>query len=201
MKYITNKAEISEHLELIDTLLDPLLDKSKEEYLVMQNIFNKKFKYLLFDEDTFFSDNKSENLNKYLKYHNERDFFLNGLQEDRHIVPYSYAKNNKIAYENFLPLSEGGEPHSFFTGLDNVCFEYLYYTKKAHWCGWFSVLWEIGIFAFETEDSVQKFMECFNETRFLTVREILDGLWKNAKPKYKEAFLKNYLELSYLDRT
>jgi hypothetical protein len=46
---------------------------------------------------------------------------------------------------------EASSPHACFGDLNNVSFEYLYYTKVGNWCGLIAPLWEIGVFAFETE--------------------------------------------------
>ena len=200
MKYIENKNEIKTHLALVDTFID----REKTEEFVYQNVFNEKFKYLLFVDEAEFSGYIFEGLELYLNDIHESDFFVNELTQERHIAPYSFEKNKSIPYQNMIEEYEASSPHACFGDLNNVSFEYLYYTKVGNWCGWIAPLWEIGVFAFETEALVKHFLEIFealDKYAFYTPKEVIDKIWLTPKKEYKEAFLTNYSDLSYLKKS
>ena len=200
MIYIEDKNEIIKH----NSLVNELIDKTKTKEFVYQNVFNNKFKYILFVDECEFGEYLFDGLEAFLKTTNEVDFFVQCLPCNKYVVPYSFDKKNIIAYQNMKEEYESSSPHEFFIGLDDACLEYLYYTKTGNWCGWFDKLWEVGIFAFETEALVKNFIKSFNTLDeyscyiFYTPEQVVNQIWFRPKKKYVDAFLKNYSNLSYL---
>lgn len=200
MIYIEDKNEIKKH----NILLENFIDKAKTKEFVYQNIFNNKFKYILFVDECEFGGYLFEGLEVFLNTTNETDFFVQCLAYDSYVVPYSFDKKNTLAYQNMKEEYESASPHEFFIGLDDACLEYLYYNKTGNWCGWFDILWEVGIFAFETEELAKNFIKSFNTLDkyahyiFYTPEQVTHQIWRRAKKEYVDAFLKNYSDLSYL---
>ena len=196
MQYIENKNEIKNHIVLVDALIN----RKETEKFVYQNIFNKKFKYFLFVEGGAFPALASDGLEKYLSEMNAVDFYISILTEKECIIPYSFDASNRVAYQNLIVELDESSYEFFLEETHNVYWEYIYYTKTLNWCGWLDKSADIGIFAFQTENLVKKFLEKFDRNLFYSPHEMVNENWSWRMPKkeYGEAFLKNYSDLSYL---
>ena len=197
MQYIEDKNEIKTHMLLVDSFIN----KDKKKEFVYQNIFNEKFKYLLFVEEGDFSQIVQDGFKKYLNEINEVDFHINILSEKECIIPYSFDYKNEIAYQN-LKVELDESAYEFFSEeLYKVYWEYLCYSKTLNWCGWFDKSADVGIFAFQTRTLAKRFLEKFERHLFYTPEELVNESWNNWRTPnqtYKESFLKHYTSLSYL---